>query len=46
MYGSVYTPFTAVVDLETMIVIDCNVGTTDLMSTTDIMTAVNLANSN
>ncbi len=46
MYGTVYTPFTAVIDLETMIVIDCNVGTTDLMSTTDIMTAVNQANSN
>ena len=45
IYGSIYTPFTAVIDLETMIVIDRDVDAPNYMSTTDIMNAVNQANS-
>jgi hypothetical protein len=44
IYGTIYTPFTAVIDLETMIVIDRDVDSTNYMSTTDIMNAVNGAN--
>ena len=44
VYGTVYTPFTAVIDLETMIVIDRDVDATNYMLITDIMNAVNGAN--
>ena len=44
IYGTVYTPFSAVIDLETMIVIDRDVDSTNYMSITDIMNAVNGAN--
>jgi hypothetical protein len=44
IYGTIYTPFSAVIDLETMIVLDRDVDSTNYMSITDIMNAVNGAN--
>ncbi len=45
IYGSIYTPFSAVIDLETMIVLDRDVDASNYMFITDIMNAVNQANS-
>ena len=45
IYGSIYTPFSAVIDLETMIVLDRDVDASNYMFISDIMNAVNQANS-